>query len=94
MKRIILNLACAISLVAAGFSFWVITSPVSVRAVGGASADCRGGGTVTCDFEGAACTGHDPTQTANGNCQCIANGQQVLFKSCDNPEDRDPPILD
>ena len=93
MKRIILNLACAISLVAAGFSFWVITSPVSVRAAG-ASGDCRGGGTVTCEFEGAACTGSDASPTANGSCQCISNGQQVLFKSCDNPEDRDPPILD
>lgn len=93
MKRIILNLGLAIALVAAGFSFWVITSRVTVLAAGG-TADCQGGGTVTCDEPGATCYGHDPDQNTNGYCVCTANGQQVLFKSCDNPGDRDPPILD
>jgi len=93
MKRIILNLVCAIALVVAGFSFWVITSPVAALAAG-ARADCSGGGTVTCDVSGAACSSHDPTQEANGYCECISNGQQVLFKTCDRADDRDPPLLD
>ena len=61
MKRMILNLACAISLVAFGFSFWVITSPVTVGAVGGAKAVCQGGGSVTCQASGGSCDSHDPT---------------------------------
>ena len=93
MKRIILNLACALALVAAGFSFWVITSPVTALA-SGASADCNGGGTVTCSMSGAACSSHDPTPEANGYCECIQNGQQVLFKTCDRAGDHDPPLAD
>ena len=94
MKRMILNLACAISLVAFGFSFWVITSPVTVGAVGGAKVECQGGGSVTCQASGGSCDSHDPTPEANGWCECVVNGEQVVFKSCNNPDDRDPPILD
>lgn len=94
MKRIILNLACAISLLAVGFSFWVITSPITASALGGAKANCQGGGTVTCQLSGSNCDAHDPTPEANGWCECLVDGHVEVFKSCNNPDDRDPPILD
>jgi hypothetical protein len=83
MKRIILNLACAISLLAVGFSFWVITSPITVRAAG-ASADCRGGGSVSCESVGGSCYSHDGDVDTDGYCSCTVNGVQTVLKRCED----------
>jgi hypothetical protein len=45
-------------------------------------------------MSGAACSSHDPTPEANGYCECIQNGEQVLFKTCDRAGDHDPPLAD
>jgi hypothetical protein len=83
MKRIILNLACAISLLAVGLSFWVITSPITVRAAG-ASGDCRGGGSVSCESVGGSCYGQDGDGNTDGYCSCTVNGVQTVLKKCED----------
>ena len=88
MKRLTLNVACALSLAAAVFSFYVVTSPVTVLAAG-ASVTCRDGSTINCEASGGSCYSHDPDSETAGYCNCTVNGSQTVHKEC-----HDIPLLD
>ena len=88
MKRLILNVACALSLATAVFSFYVITSPVTVHAAS-SSVTCRDGSTINCEASGGSCYSHDPDGDSAGYCSCTVGGQQTVFKGC-----KDVPLLD